>query len=251
MAMGILLFDDRNEPTWRDPLRVARTLRSFAGTEERGGLDLAAAARRVVDPWLREHLERHARDEIRHAELFRRRAAELLAPRPSHSPVETLAGDPTEGGGASHGFLRGSRIDEVGDVAFVAMVHVSEQRAARLFARLTRATAHDPETREIFDAILEDERYHVSYTRTALDRWRRAGRGPEVSRALSEARDERLLGAWKRAGARAATGVSRVLLRVAYFTVLVPFCLLARFATRNEAERPDRDPAAHLGSQYE
>lgn len=67
----------RHRSPWRDPARVVTTLESFAATEEDGGGDLARAVRRVRDPELRAHLERHARDEVRHAALFRARAAEL------------------------------------------------------------------------------------------------------------------------------------------------------------------------------
>ena len=43
-------------PVWTDPVRRYRTLLSFAETEEDGGRDLAAAARRISDPDLRRIL---------------------------------------------------------------------------------------------------------------------------------------------------------------------------------------------------
>jgi len=56
-----------------------------------------------------------------------------------------------------------------GDVAYVAMLHVAEKRAARLFRRMSAATRHDPETNRIFEEILKDERFHVAYTKKALE----------------------------------------------------------------------------------
>ncbi len=57
---------------WRDVDRRARKLLRFAETEADGGRDLARAAELTDDPLLRRLFLRHALDEHRHAELFRR-----------------------------------------------------------------------------------------------------------------------------------------------------------------------------------
>ena len=72
-----LLDFSRARAAWSDPERKLKTLESFARTEADGGRDIVAAQRIVRDAELRGHLERHAADELRHAELFHRRAAEL------------------------------------------------------------------------------------------------------------------------------------------------------------------------------
>ena len=79
MTPSRLLLRLRNRSVWKDPQRKVLTLESFAETEADGGKDLVAAARKISEPDLREHVLRHAEDEERHARLFRGRAAELRA----------------------------------------------------------------------------------------------------------------------------------------------------------------------------
>ena len=129
----------------------------------------------------------------------------------------------------------------------MAMLHVAEKRAASLFRKLARVVDDDPPTRAMFESILKDEHYHVAYTGTLLQRWRKEGRGAEVGRALSQARGSRFLGAWKRFGARSGATFSRVVLGVLYFTLLLPFGLLARLVGPRAGWRdplgPDRRSA--------
>jgi len=225
----------RNRSVWIDPVRRFRTLQSFAETEEDGGKDLIAAARRISDPDLRAHIERHAEDEQRHAALFRTRAAQ----------VRDLAADSTHGLDGSdkhydlsrgrrgaeidaHGFFNAGMCDEMGEVAYVAMLHTAERNAAELFEMHHALTTNDPETQAVFAEILKDEKYHVSYTGKFLDKWRAEGREREVREGLKAAKSSRLMGAWKRLGVRSAAGFSKVVLRVFYWTLLAPFGLLAR-----------------------
>lgn len=212
---------------WRDPSQLAALLTSFAHTEAEGGDDLRAAAARVVDPWLREHLTRHARDELRHAALFRARAAELRGDVADDGSVPHVD-RPTERD--SHGFLRVPELSAEGDIAFVAFLHVAEGNAEVLFRKAIRATRHDPRTQSVFAEILRDELYHVAWTKEALHRWRKAGRRGEVSRALAAARGRRFLGGLALAAARVGHGVGRTMLRIAYFTVFAPFAWAARRA---------------------
>jgi rubrerythrin len=220
---------------WGDPLRKQRTLLSFASTEEDGGRDLARAARLVREPELRAHLERHSRDEARHAELFRRRAAEVarehglaVGGEDAHGRNQDLS---SARGGIElevHGALGAGRLDQLGELEYVAMLHVAETKAARLFAAYRDWNARDPATRAVFEEILKDEKYHVAYTGKFLDRWRQQGRRAEVERALGAVAGSRLIGAWKRLGLRSAGGFSLVVLQVLYWTLLAPFGLLAR-----------------------
>jgi rubrerythrin len=242
---------------WRDPLRKLRTLESFAETEEDGGRDLLSAAGKVLDPKLREHLLRHARDEERHAALFRRHAAELHArlALPARNALESdRAHDLARGRGHevdAHGFFRAGLCDELGEVAYVAMLHVAEQRAARIFGLHRDLVGDDPALRATFEEILVDEKYHVAYTQRFLEQWSRTGREHEVRRGSKSARTSRWIGAWKRLGVRSAAGFAHVLLFALYWTVLLPFGLLARVLPRAPALREiaSDDPARSLSSQ--
>ena len=248
----------RYEQVWSDPERTILTLESFSHTENDGAVDIARAAERTSDPWLKEHLLRHAEDERRHGELFtglgrslRERHPEVPAVDES-TPFDLASGKPGDEVNA-HGFLSGGRYEEFGDVEFVAMLHVAEKRAASLFQTQHDLTPHLPEVREVFASILKDEQYHVSYTKTALARWRDQGRGREVSRALKAAEEARLLGAWKRLGVRAAGNFGRLVLRICYFTLCIPFALTMRGRAAPGTMHTPRDGESgdvQLTSQY-
>lgn len=225
----------RYRAVWADPARKARTLESFSQTEANGGLDIAAAAERVTRPDLKQHLVRHAQDEVRHADLFRQRAAELYAAGvgdlhdEGHSDRAANLDTSSEGGFGDHGFLHGSRIDDVGELVYVAELHVVEKEAERLFAlHRDLNAADDPETARIFGEILKDEKYHVSWTGTILEKYRKDGRAKEVKEALDDAKGERFLSAWKRLGVRSAGTFGRATMWIFYYTLLLPFALMAR-----------------------
>src|SRR5207249_3459915 len=119
----------------------------------------------------------------------------------------------------AHGFFRAGLCDELGPVAYVAMLHVAELRAARVFAlhlRLNENNKDDPALCASFEEILRDEKYHVAYTQRFLERWTKEGRGKEVDEGLSAARASRFVSAWKRLGVRSAAGFAHVLLFVLY-----------------------------------
>jgi rubrerythrin len=187
-----LLEFSRARAAWSDPERKLKTLESFARTEADGGRDIVAAQQIVHDAELKAHLERHASDELRHADLFHRRAAELRAQgvaatreEASDKPYDlSLSRGKLAASTDGHGFLRFALADELGEVGYVAMLHVAEKRAAKLFRTHQRYLAHDPETRAIFASILKDEHYHVAYTGSMLKKWKKQGRGAEVKRAL-------------------------------------------------------------------
>ena len=242
--MSLLRFAEstKNRAVWREPRRKLLTLESFARTEEDGGRDLLVAARRIGDAELRKHLERHAEDEIRHAALFRRRAADLRGEHPSLVLGEQADKpyDLSRGRGAdvdAHGFLNSGLVDQLGEVDYVAMLHVAEARAAELFEMHRELSRDDAQMTALFDVILKDEKYHCAYTQRFLEKWRAEGRGRDVDEALKRARGSRLLGAWKRLGLRAGAGFSRVLLYVFYYTLLVPFSLKARGSARGAGWR--------------
>lgn len=238
MELSTLLLRIRSRRVWADPVRKVRTLEGFSQTETDGGRDIKATARRVRDPKLHSHFQRHAAEELHHGDLFRRRAAELRAQLPETGPrraesdrLYDLSRDHPEGETDAHGFFTADVFDDHGEVAYVAMLHIAEKRAASLFRVHRDLNRHDPATCEIFEEILRDELYHVSYTGMFLKEWRKAGRSHDVREALRLARGSRFWGAWKRAGARAGAAFGHVVMLVAYFTVVVPFGLLSRRTT--------------------
>lgn len=225
----------RYRKLWDDPIRKVRTLESFGQTEDDGGRDLLAAGKRATDPEFVKHVERHAREELLHGELFRRRAAELRAESQVQGSIRAGMGDKnmdmlrardTELDG--HGFYDASMMDELGEVAYVATVHVVEKRALETFEMHRKAIRNDPKTQELFDRVALDEKYHISYTGKILDRWRAEGREREVAKAIKEAERSRFIGNWTRLGVRSASGFGKVILTIFYYTLLAPFGLLTR-----------------------
>ena len=61
----------RSRSLWSDPIRKIQTLESFSQTEIDAGESILRSLKHVDDPQLRAHLERHAKDELRHGDLFR------------------------------------------------------------------------------------------------------------------------------------------------------------------------------------
>lgn len=245
---------------WSDRERSRATLLSFARTEREGGRDLEAAIDKVMDPEIRGHLVRHAEDEARHAGLFHERWMELQdagAPRTEHGAVSGAGDRGSRVASRSaeevnaHGFFPAGLFDEMGEVGFLTMLHVAEQRAAELFDRHHQAAtrAGDARTAAIFEAILRDEKYHVAWTGKVLDRWRTEGRGAEVARGLSQAKRGRMLGSWRQLGLRSAAGFTQVLLMVLYWTLLAPFGLIASRRFRPRAGWQEAASTARSG-QY-
>ena len=240
---------------WSDPARARRTLESFAATEEDGGRDLRTAARRVGDRELRRQLDHHADDECRHAELLRARAARLAADHalpalPSDRRLDLERVRPGVELDA-HGFYSAGLIDELGELEYVAMLHVAETRAERLFERCRAEAEREPALVALFGEILKDEAFHVAYTRARLEQWRAQGRGFEVDGALKRARRGRRLHAWRRLGARSARGLAQVALVVLYWTLLAPIALLSRAQRSPSGWQPPRAAGAgELARQY-
>ena len=227
---------------WRDPHRCARKLLRFADTEADGGRDISRAAELTPDPLLRRLYLRHAHDELRHADLFRTRARTLLLSLPrAHASFEANWLAPGERG------LDDVRVGRGEDGSLLAFLHLSEKAAARRFAMYRQVLAYDRKTQAVFDEVLKDEVYHMSYTRMQLARV-----AAQRSHArLRQARLGRLWKAYLRTAAALASVLGTLLLRLQYFVILPPFALLARRAQQREPEGfvPARSPTP-LGSQY-
>lgn len=227
---------------WADAHRRARKLLRFAETEADGGRDLSRAAELTRDPSLRRLYLRHAEDEARHAELFRARGRGLLLTLPRRDAgmdADWLA--PGERG------LDDLRVADESDETLLAFLHLSEKAAAGRFALYQQVLRGDPDTSALFGRILEDETFHMSYTRKQLARLSPRKQGLR----LWQARAGRLWKAYLRFALAIASVLGTVMLALQYFVVLPPFALLARRAARREPAgfTPVRAQAS-LRSQY-
>jgi hypothetical protein len=200
-----------------------------------------------VDDDLRQHIERHAEDASRHAQMLRDRAEVSRSTQSGASPDRVHDGLDQATPDTSHG-VRGSSCDELGEVAFVAMLHVAEQRARGILELYADVTHDDAESHAVFEAILEDANRHVAYTGSFLQTWREHGQETAVRRGLQQARRSRTATHWRGLGLASGAGLSRFILRFMYWTVLVPFGLLSRPPRRRAPSQPPRHTRLH--SQY-
>lgn len=211
---------------WVSPRRRARKLLQFAQVEADGSRDLVRTAELTSDPELRRRFFAHARDEVRHAEMFRARGLAL---------GRSLPGSRAEGGVADwlapgERGLDDLRVEEEDDGALLAFIHLSETAAARDFAVYSSVLGHDLPTRAVFDRILRDEEFHMRYSLAELDRI-----APGRRRLLLwKARLRRFWKAYLRLAMALAGMIAAVLLTVQYFVLLPPFALLAKRAARRE-----------------
>lgn len=213
---------------WRDAARRGLRLLRFAEVEADGGRDLVRAAELTDDPRLRRLYLRHARDERRHADIFRTRGLALLRAHP--------AGD--RAAGTDAWLAPGERgLDDVEveggrDAPLLAFLHLSERQAARDFAVYRDAVGDDGETRAVFERILRDEEFHMNYTRHELARV-----SPRrQTRLLWTARLQRLWKAYLRFAVALAGLIGSVVLTLQYFILLPPFAWISKRAARREPE---------------
>jgi bacterioferritin (cytochrome b1) len=232
---------------WDDPTRRTHALESFAAAREVSGHDLLAAARLIADPELRRHIETHAADNLRHAQMFRDRVAELDSAGPVVRGDAVREDSGMDGSKTPSGFAP-SLCDELGEVAYVATVHVTEERARDSFELHAELTAQDPMTEAVFTSILDDQRRHIQVTGGILEEWREGGQESAVRESLRRARRGRLMGRWRQLGLHSGAGFSRFILRVMYWTVLLPFGLLSRPKRHREPSQTARH--TDLKSQY-
>lgn len=203
--------------TFRSPASTAARLAVFARAEEGSRIDLCAAAARCTDPDRAARYLEHARDEARHTRMFTARARSIAEqhrlPLPDHARAD---GD--------HLF------EQLGEVGFLAFVHLGEQRAVAQFSRYAAWLAgRDARTAAVFEALLVDERRHAAYSRALLV----SLIGESEARAqIRRARMWEAWRLWRRVGRHTARLVYRGL-----FLALIP--LLAILSVWVRLVRPD------------
>jgi rubrerythrin len=208
---------------WADAHRRAHKLLRFAETEADGGRDLARAAELTSDALLRRLYLRHASDELRHADMFRRRGSSMLAALSRRTArVEANWIAPGERG------LDDLRVDGLKDDTLLAFLHLSERAAAMRFAVYREVLTTDPDTRAVFESILRDEAFHMNYTRKQLERVSPRKHGLR----LWAARLQRLGKVYLRLATAVAGVMGALLLAVQYFVVLPVFAWAAKRAER-------------------
>jgi hypothetical protein len=213
---------------WSDPTRRAKKLLRFAETEADGGRDLARAAELTSDGVLRRLYLRHARDEQRHAELFRKRGSDILHEtrndRKRGASFEANWIAPGERG------LDDLRVEREREEDLLAFLHLSEKAAAGRFALYREVLACDPVTRDVLTDVLRDEAFHMTYTHRQLCRV-----APKRSGArLWKARLGRLWKGYLRIAMGVASVIGTIVLTAQYFIVLPLFAVFAKRAARKE-----------------
>jgi hypothetical protein len=210
---------------WRDPKRRAENLLRFAEVEADGGRDLVRAAEVTGDPLLRRLFLKHALDEQRHADLFRGRGVALIRTLPAGSSgIQANWMTPGERG------LDDLHVEDEGDEALLAFLHLSEKAAAKDFANYVAVLGDDPPTRDVFKKVLHDETFHMTYTRAQLQRV-----APQrAARRIWAARLRRFWKAYLRLAAAVAGLLGGVVLTLQYFLILPVFALAARRAAKAE-----------------
>jgi len=211
---------------WRDPVRRGHRLLRFAEVEADGGRDLARAAELTGDARLRRLYLRHAQDEQRHADIFRRRGAELLLAHKGEAGWQPDWLAPGERG------LDDVKVERDRDGALLAFLHLSEAAAAKGFGTYRHAVGDDPETRDVFARILKDEDFHMKYTRHELARVAPSKQGW----LLWKARLGRLWKGYLRFAVALGGLMGGVLLTLQYFILLPVFALAAKRAERREPQ---------------
>ena len=211
---------------WRDSERRVQKLLRFGQTETDGGRDILRAAEMTPDPLLRRLYLKHAIDEYRHGDMFRCRGTALLHTLPSKSEPAFQADWLAPGG---HG-LDDLSVEDESDKDLLAFLHLSEKAAASRFTVYRDVLRSDESTCAIFDEILHDEVFHMSYTLTQLARV-----SPDHHRQhLWRARLSRLWKGYLRVATALAGAMGTLLLILQYFILLPPFALLAKRAARRE-----------------
>ena len=213
---------------WRNPRRRAQNLLRFAEVEADGGRDIVRAAEITRDPVLRKLFLKHALDEQRHADLFRTRGLALIRTLPPGEARAVRASWLTPG---ERG-LDDLRVEDEGDAALLAFLHLSEAQAARDFANYVTVLGRDPPTQQVFQKVLHDETFHMTYTRKELDRV-----APDKARQrLWAARGRRFWKAYLRLAAGLAGLIGAVILTLQFLIVLPFFAWQARRGARTEPE---------------
>lgn len=199
---------------WRLPAWPARMLHGFARAERGSHADLLQAANRTASPARRALYLRHALDEARHATMFAQRSADL-ARAAGRAPLGPALADTEQ------------LFERLGELGFLAFVHLGEARGRAQFVRHARACRGrgDVKSAALFEAILVDETRHAAYTRDLLVEV--AGGEAAARAALRRARAWEAWRGFRRLGRASAHAIYAVCMIVLYLAT-APLALIVR-----------------------
>ena len=209
---------------WRlVPGRGATKMAEFSHTEYGSGLDMLCAVEETSRREMRRRYYQHALDELNHAELFRKRAKALQKNERTQAVL-------FDSGYMNDRGITGERslFSQMNEVEFLAFVWIHEKRGAQQFDIYANLMSEDKITTQMFDKIAKDERFHIAYSRKALDTFQKNGEIDRVKLAIRKIHYQRLLHAWMRFAHRLGQVVTGVWLTLIYFLLVGPFSLLAR-----------------------
>lgn len=225
---------------WRLPSGPLRLMTQFSQAERGSYYDMLVAAELTGRRDLRRRYLEHALDEGRHAGLFLGRV-QALGGADRTLAVLSDAAYLADAGIQGHETL----FERLGELQFLAFVHVAEADAVEQFQTYLRLGLPDAETAQMLRTILKDEAFHVSYSRAALEPYRLQGRQDEVRHALRTARRHRLLERWKAGAHHLGAVVSTLWLGLFYLVAVGPFSLIERRSPGGwQAPQPDPRPLA-------
>lgn len=249
----------RNRLLWASPKRKIQTLEGFSHTEIEAGISILRALKFIKDQRLIAHLERHAKDEIRHGYLFKKRAEELHNTYPeiaefssSHDKLYKLSATNNDVVINSHGFLTSNNFKYIDDIKYVAMLNIAEKKAENMFSLHYRSLGNDDKTRAIFNEILKDERYHVSYTNKLLNTWKKETGRKNIRSALIFAYRVTIVDKLTRSFSRFGEKIGYAILYTLYFTVIIPFAIISKLYQPKKRWKSSVSPhkGDDLRSQY-
>jgi rubrerythrin len=197
---------------WKKEERIAEKLLDFAATESGSALDMFAAAELTADPKLRRLFFRHALDEAKHARMFERAA-------------KTLVRSPKARRWSSIHATRQNLYKELGEVDFLAFVHLAEKAGEAHFRALAEHFRDRKDLSDLLARIAKDEVFHVRYSERAL----RERHPDRAERALIATRARGLWQAWRRQGRVIGDLVGRSVLHLVFLFVVPFFALALRF----------------------
>lgn len=211
-----------SEISWRIPGRPARFLAQFSQAERGNAYDMLAAAELTERRELRRKYLEHALDESAHSRIFRDRARALGMGRQEDALVDI-------GYLHDHGIVGGQTLFErLGELDFLAFIHVAEGQALEQFEVYKRRNLVDPVTQVQLDGIRKDELFHMTYSGAELEHYRQAGRSTEVRKAIWGVHWRRIKEKWLAFSRQIGDVVSGVWLLLMYTVVVGPFRVLAR-----------------------
>jgi hypothetical protein len=196
---------------------------AFSQAERGSAYDMVAAVELTERRELRLTYLHHALDEARHARFFRARVQEL-------GRLDRAQAALSDSGSLRAAGILGSEtlFERLGELEFLAFVHIVEKDALEQFNVYCDHGQADPKTIEMLRTIGKDEKFHLSYSGRELELYRSAGRGKEVDWALRRVRWRRVWEAWLRFSKDIGDVVSSVWLYLLCLVAVGPFRLFAR-----------------------